>query len=111
MEFLGNISLRLVGVLATVATLAAVYFFIVKPITDTTKDAFDSVAPAFESLNGLQENLGETIKDAQKESRARPGDNGLQVDIQKLQRCVEAAGQDVNKLQRCATRYTPTYAK
>ena len=31
MEFMGNLSLRLVGILATVITLAAVYFFIIKP--------------------------------------------------------------------------------
>ena len=31
MDFLGNIGLRLVGLLVTVGILAAVYFFIVKP--------------------------------------------------------------------------------
>jgi hypothetical protein len=105
-DFLGNISLRLVGLIVTVATLAAAYFFIVRPVTDTTKHAFDSVSPLIQQ--------GERqAAEAQAEARraARRSDNPL-VDrrLVLLQRCVQRAGQNVNRLERCTHRYAPGFS-
>lgn len=97
MDFLGNISLRLVGLLVTVGTLAAVYFFIVKPVTDTTESAFDSVAPAIESVQ-------EQIEEAQKQA-AEAAQQGNPGSLKQLQQCIAKAGQNTNRLERCANRF------
>lgn len=95
---MGNISLRLVGAVCTVAVIAASYFFIVKPTLDTTGDVFDSVATPLQQVQ-------EQVKEAQEQ--AQGGDGSTQVNIQGLQRCVQKAGQNVKALQRCTARFAP----
>ncbi len=96
MDFLGNISLRLVGLIVTVGTLAAIYFFMIRPITDTTNNAFDSVAPAIEQATKQAAEAQEAAKQA-----AEGSGNGQQV-----QRCLEKAGADQQAIQRCATKFS-----
>jgi hypothetical protein len=105
MDFLGNIGLRLVGLLVTVGILAAVYFFIVKPTTDTASHAIDSFA---EPLKQAEEQAAQAQQQLQQD--ANNGGPGTQSDLNqldKLQRCVQKAHQDVNRLQRCAERFGP----
>ena len=102
MDFLGNISLRLVGLLATVGTLAAVYFFIIKPVTNTTNNAFDSVG---KSVNQALKQANQA--QSQLENQAQNGSSGSQVNLNKLQRCVQKAGQNANRLNACASKYAP----
>ena len=102
MDFLGNMGLRLVGLLVTVGILAAVYFFIVKPTTDTANHAFDSIS---EPLKQAQEQAAQAQEQLKQDTRT--GQPGAQVDLNKLQRCVQKARQDVNRLERCAERFEP----
>ncbi|MGZ5342971.1 MAG: hypothetical protein ACXWEK_08045, partial [Solirubrobacterales bacterium] len=92
--FLGNISLRLVGLLVTAGVMAAAYFFFVRPVLDTTNNAFDSVSgsikEATEQANQAQNQL---------QQDAQNGDQGSQLDLNKLQRCVQKAGQNADRLQ------------
>jgi hypothetical protein len=92
--------MRLVGLLVTVATLAAIYFFVIKPISDTTGDAFDSVAPAFESLRDAQEQAAEAQQQADQAAKTKGSPASLK-QAQKLQRCIQRAGQDTAKLSAC----------
>jgi F0F1-type ATP synthase membrane subunit b/b' len=101
-DFLGNISLRLVGLLVTVGILAAVYFFIVKPATDTANNAINSIS---EPLQQAQEQAAQAQEQLKQDTRT--GQPGAQIDLNKLQRCVQKAHQDVNRLQRCAERFGP----
>ena len=102
MDFLGNISLRLIGLLVTVGTLAAVYFFVIKPASDTASHALDSISQplkqaerqAARAQNQLQHNVNS-------------GHSGSQVDLNRLQKCVSGAGHDIQLLQRCANRFGP----
>ena len=102
MDFLGNISLRLVGLLVTVGILAAVYFFIVKPATDTANNAINSIS---EPLQQAQEQAAQAQEQLKQDTKT--GQPGAQIDLNKLQRCVQKAHQDVNRLQRCAERFGP----
>jgi hypothetical protein len=102
MDFLGNIGLRLIGLLVTVGILAAVYFFIVKPATDTANNAIDSFS---EPLKQAEEQAAAAQQQLKQDSRT--GQPGAQIDLDKLQRCVQKAHQDVNRLQRCAERFGP----
>jgi predicted PurR-regulated permease PerM len=105
MDFLGNIGLRLIGLLVTVGILAAVYFFIVKPATDTANNAIDSFS---EPLKQAEQQAAQAQQQLQQD--ANNGGPGTQSDLHqldKLQRCVQKAHQDVNRLQRCAERFGP----
>ena len=97
--------MRLVGLLATVGVMAAAYFFFVRPVLDTTSDAIDSFSdPINKALEQSQQ-----AQDAanQLESQADNGNKGAQIDLNKLQNCVQKAGQNVNRLNACANRFGP----
>lgn len=102
MDFLGNISLRLIGLLVTVATLAAVYLFIVKPATDTASKAIDSISKPLQQAERQAAQAQRQLK-----QNTKTGAPGAQIDLNRLQRCVQKAHQDVNRLQRCAQRFGP----
>jgi hypothetical protein len=102
MDFLGNISLRLVGLLVTVGIMAAAYFFFVRPATDTASKAFDSIS---RPLKQAQQRAARAEEHLQQGSKT--GTPGAQVDLVRLQRCVRKAHRDVNRLQRCANRFGP----
>jgi hypothetical protein len=59
----------------------------------------DSIKPAFESLDDIQKQADQAVK----QSRAQ----GAQGRANKLQRCVSHAGQNTDALQRCVQRYAP----
>lgn len=97
--------LRLAGLLVTVGTLAAVYFFIIKPTTDTANKAFDSVSGP---LQQAEQQAGQAQKQLQQS--AKSGGSGSNSDLNqlaRLQRCVQRAGQNVNRLEHCAARFGP----
>jgi flagellar hook-basal body complex protein FliE len=102
MDFLGNIGLRLVGLLVTVGVLAAVYFFAIKPATDTANNAISSFS---EPLKQATQQAAQAQQQLQ--HQANQGDTGSQVDLGRLQHCVQKAHQNVNRLQRCAERFGP----
>jgi hypothetical protein len=97
---------NLIRLIVTVAILAAVYLFAIKPILDTTNEAFDS---AFEPLNGIQSEIQDSFDDA--------GINGFDVDnvnikgnndqqqAQKLLDCVQKAQPNTTKMQACVKRF------
>jgi F0F1-type ATP synthase membrane subunit b/b' len=104
-DFLGNISLKLVGLLVTVGVMAAAYFFFVRPAVDTTNNAINSFS---EPINKALEQ-SQQAQDAatQLQGQAKNGNQGAQVNLNKLQNCVAKANQNVNKLNACANRYAP----
>jgi hypothetical protein len=96
----GTVINPIIKVITTVAILAAVYFFIVKPALDTTNNAFDSFSDSFEGfdLDGLPSDLQSQIDDAL--------DSNANTD--RLQACIDRAinGTDVNQnqIERCVDR-------
>ena len=86
----------------TVGVMAAIYFFILRPVLDTTSKTVESISgpirEAQEQAREAQEQLQEDTKN---------GDNGSATDLNKLQRCVQKAGQNVNALQACANKFGP----
>ncbi len=106
MDFLGNISLRLVGVLCTVAIMAAAYFFFVKPTLDTTSKAIDSVSDPIREATQQAKEAQSQLQQSANQQGGSAGKN-TQIDIGKLQNCVQKAGQDVNALQACTAKFGP----
>lgn len=101
----------LLKILTTVAVLAASYFFIVKPVLETTDNAidrgFDSI-PNFEELNP---NVQQTIRKAEKlqtQSAAQQSAGQAQIEeANKLLTCITDADGNVTVIQRCNQRFDP----
>jgi hypothetical protein len=114
-DFLGNISLRLVGMVATIVTLGAAYLFIVKPVLDTTNNAFNQVGkfnePISRSLDITERQLHQSVRQARRQDRGAIRINGQgQVGLRRAQRllgCVQRANGDVNRMSACAQRLGP----
>lgn len=100
----GTIINPILKIVTTVAILAAVYLFIVKPVLDTTDDvidrsfdAFDESFGSFEDLPGqIQSNLDDAL-----ESTENP---------KALQRCIrkaiDGAQPDTDLIERCVARFS-----
>lgn len=89
----------LIKIVTTIAILAAVYFFFVKPVIDTTNDAFDKFVPDgfSETFDGFPTDIQDQINEAFEgngEARAT-----------KLGNCVTKARQDTDRIQRCVDRF------
>ena len=82
--------------------MAAAYFFFVRPVLDTTNNALDSFSGSIkEATKQAEQAQNQLQKDANN------GDAGSQIDLNKLQRCVQKAGKNADRLQACADRFGP----
>ena len=123
MEFLrdlfGSFTSGIIRLAVAVGVLAAAYFFIVKPVLHTTDNAINSANKSFEQSFGPHSEVNKAIRNANKQVQiqikrsvhqankalhnAGPGGG----DPQKLLHCVQAAGGDVHRMQRCTVKFAP----
>jgi len=114
----GNVTSGIIRLLVTVGILAAAYFFIVKPVLDTTENVSNTVNDSIQSANqsfGTELDLTDidkTIENANKQvqiqiqrSFRQAKKRGARNDPQKLVRCIQHAAGDVNRIQRCTLKY------
>ena len=108
----GTVINPLVKIATTIAVLAGVYFFIIKPTLDTTDKAIDR---GFETSNAIQESVTENIEAARKQSeraqrraqrqtqRALKQSGATEAigNANSLIECIQAANGDVVKIQAC----------
>jgi hypothetical protein len=125
MEFLknlfGNLTSGIIRLAVTVGILAAVYFFIVKPILHTTEHTVDSTNKAFENSfhssdfdsKGIENKVNETIENVNKEVRIQVEHsfhvtkvNGGERKQKKLLHCVQHSHGNVHRIERCANRFS-----
>ena len=103
--FAENLANKLIGLLVTVGILAAVYFFAIKPVLDTTNDAFDR---AFDASDNITEEIQQSFDDS--------GIDGFNVDsinidnqstkqAERLLACVQRAQPNTAKMQTCVDRF------
>ncbi len=98
----------LLKVVTTVAILAAAYFFIVKPVLNTTESAFDSVSPALEGFNDLGPNIQQSVRRAQRLQSQQQASSAAQIEeANKLLSCISSASGDVTKIQKCNAKFDP----
>ena len=95
----------LLKVVVTVAVLAATYFFIVKPILDTTNNTIDR---AFDESANIQKSVQQSIKQANQQAQQQGAENvqfqasGLTPkQAERVQNFVAKAGGDFNALHAC----------
>ena len=99
----------LMKILVSVAVLAATYFFIIRPVLDTTENAFETVAPAFESIDGFQQASPETRRAARRAARVQETQAAASAArtkaASKLLGCIADASGDVAEINRCNQRF------
>jgi uncharacterized protein YoxC len=125
MEFLtqlfGNLTSGIIRLAVTVGILAAVGFFIVKPILSTTEHTVDSANKAFEKsfdsttfdTKGIEEKVNKTIEDVNNEVQVQVEHSfhvtktqGGERKQQKLLHCVQRAHQNVHRIERCTKKFS-----
>lgn len=105
--------MKLIGLVTTLVILGAVYLFFVKPVLDTTNDAFDSVnssiTTAFDDVgidgvdvdelkNGDFSSIQDQIQDSTLSTKE-------QKKAEKLLKCIERVQPNTDKMEACAKKY------
>jgi hypothetical protein len=107
----GNATAGIIRLLVTVGILAAVYFFIVKPVLHTTENvSHETNVNIQKSINGSGlNNIGKTIEDVnrkvQREIKRSFEQSQQHGHANKLVHCIQHAHGDVHQIERCTTRY------
>ena|SRR6185503_10259709 len=124
MEFLqnlfGNLSSGIIRLAVTVGILAAVYFFLVKPILQTTEKTVESTNKSFErsfqnagvDTKSIEENVNKTIEEVNNQVQVQVEHSfhvakahGGEAKTEKLLHCIQRAHRDVHRIERCSRRY------
>jgi hypothetical protein len=107
----GNLTAGIIRLLVTVGILAAVYFFIVKPTLETTKDISHevnaNVQKGFQQsdLGEINKTIDDVNRQVQREIKKSLRASQHQGNADKLIACIQRAHQNVNKIQRCSERF------
>lgn len=124
MEFLqnlfGNLTSGVIRLAVTVGILAAVYFFIVKPILHTTEHTVDGANKAFEKsfqnagvdTRSIEANVNKTIEEVNNQVQVQVEHSfhvakahGGEAKTEKLLHCIQRANNNVHRIERCSKRY------
>jgi hypothetical protein len=99
----------LIKIITTVAILAAVYFFIVKPVLETTESTIDRSFQSIEGFGDLQPDVKDSIRDAEKLADEQQAASAARIkEANKLLDCITAAGADTAEIERCNERFDPS---
>jgi hypothetical protein len=98
----GTIINPIIKIVTTVVILGAVYLFIVKPALDTT----ETISENFDT-SSIQEDIRESLDSV-------PQFDGGEIVLpdsakqaQRLGACVQNAGTDIDRINRCMDRFSP----
>lgn len=110
MQIGGTLVNAVVRIAVLAATLALVYFFILKPVLSTTESVSSGI-------NGNIQSVFDDVNEAFDQSNLQGGANERRikrkinsatgVNQDRLITCIENAQQDVERIQRCANRFGP----
>ena len=105
----GTIISPIIKIVTTVAILAAIYFFFVKPTLDTTENISnsisDNVADSIDDFDNLVPDVQKDIDKAFEKTQKASGSSSS--DIDKLFACINKAGTDVDKINTCNAKFSP----
>jgi type II secretory pathway component PulM len=108
----GTIISPIIKIVTTVAILAAVYFFFVKPALDTTETISNnvnkSISRSFDNFDNFTPDVQKSVREAQKlQEKAAQSSSAQVADAQKLLDCITDANNDVNKINACNAKFSP----
>jgi hypothetical protein len=97
----GNVTSGIIRLAVTGGILFLAYLFIVKPVLDTTNEAFRSsgLNQVTRSLQDLGPQIERQVKRSFKLTKSQGGNP------QRLVRCVKRAHQDIDRIERCTRRF------
>lgn len=121
MEFLqqlfGNLTSGIIRLGVAVGILAAVYFFVLRPVLHTTEHTVDSANKAFEKsfhessvdTKGIEAQVNKTIEDVNRQVQVQVERSFHTAKIhgkpEKLLHCIQKANGDVHRIERCSKKY------
>jgi len=108
MQIGGTLVNAVVRIAVLAATLALVYYFVIRPVLDTTETVsrgFNSnVQKSLNQANEAFEQSGMNFS-SQKQQRLTTNIKNIPTDkLPRLNRCISNAGADFDKITRCAQR-------
>jgi hypothetical protein len=114
----GNVASGVIRLLVAVGILAAAYFFIVRPVLDTTENVSDtfnnsieSANQSFESSFGPHSETSRALRRANRQVQIQITRSFHQAkhaaggDPMKIVHCIQRANGNVDKMHRCAKRF------
>jgi predicted KAP-like P-loop ATPase len=107
----GNVTAGIIRLLVTVGILAAVYFFIVRPVLDTSenigRETNQSIQNSFKDsgIDDISGTIDDVNRQVQREIKRSFRSSKQQGDADKLIRCIQRVRPDVDKMQRCSRRF------
>ena len=110
----GTVINPIIKVVTTVAILAAIYFFFVKPALDTTEEVSrgvnESIGRSFDQSGNLQRSIQrdvrKSLREANQASSQALNDPSV-VRAQKRGECISNAGGDVGQIEACNEKFPP----
>ena len=108
----GTVISPIIKIVTTVAILAAVYFFIVKPTLDTTENITHevnrSIGKSFDNFGSFAPDVKDSVREAEKlQQQANQASNAQLDQANKLLDCIQDAGGDVEQISACNNKFTP----
>ena len=115
----GSVTAGVIRLGVTVGILAAVYFFIVKPVLHTTEHTVDSTNKVFENsfnqasvdTKGIEAQVNKTIEEVNNQVQTQVEHSFHVAKVhgtgktEKLLHCIQHAHQNVHRIERCSRRY------
>jgi hypothetical protein len=106
----GNVTSTILRLVLVVGTMAAVYFFAIKPVLDTTEKSINSFSePLNRSVDLSTRQLNRALVEARQDDRNRvkvPGATRVSLArATKLLNCIQRANGDVQRINRCQRRF------
>jgi hypothetical protein len=107
----GNVTAGIIRLLVTVGILAAVYFFIVRPVLDTSENIGRETNQSIQNsvknsgINNISGTIDDVNRQVQREIRKSIRQSQQQGNADKLIRCIQRVRPDVDKMQRCSRRW------
>ncbi|HEV2858574.1 MAG TPA: hypothetical protein VGW80_09255 [Solirubrobacterales bacterium] len=107
----GTLTAGIIRLLVTVGILAAVYFFVIRPVLDTTEkighETNSNIQKSIQEANfgDVSKSIDDTNRRVQREVKRSLRQSQRHGAADKLIRCIQRAHQDVHKIQRCSERY------
>jgi hypothetical protein len=97
----GSLAARIIRLAVTAGILFCAYLFIVKPVLDTTEEAYHSsgLDRIGKSLQDLGPRIERQVKHSFKLAKAQGGNP------RRLLHCVKRAHQDVEEIERCTRHF------
>ena len=91
----GTVINPIIRIIVVVAILGATYLFIVKPVLDTTNNAFEEFGGVFDDLpTDVQDQVDDALDDVSDS------------DESDFERCIRAAIPNQRRIDRCVERFT-----